>query len=211
MQLQHTINKNPRREMFFDLIELLTGLYLVLFLWTHMLFVSTIILGADVFNTLAHGLDEYYLAQIGIPITVMVFFLHFFVAGRRIPTRIQDQKIIWKHAKLTGHIDTWTWIFQAITGMAILVLGAIHMWVVIVQWPIDATVSAMRVQGEFLWFYIVLLLLGEYHASMGLYRQAVKWGWLRRRPVAVVLKFITIFIIGLGLVALWAFLQLGGI
>ncbi|MCL0080794.1 succinate dehydrogenase [Peptococcaceae bacterium] len=210
MQLQHTLTKSSKTEFYYELLELITGLFLVIFLKLHMLFVGTIILGADVFNALAQGMDAYYLGYIFKTLTILAFFTHFIVAGRRIPTRIKEQKIIWRHAKLLRHPNTWLWVFQVITGMAILVLGAIHMWVVLTNPPTEALSSAMRVQAGYLWFYIVLLLLGQYHAGVGLYRQFVKWGWLPRKPVGYIIIIINLIIIVIGSVALGAFMQLGG-
>ena len=210
MQLQSTFNKNPKIEFYYDLAELLSGLFLVLFLKLHMIFVGTIILGADAFNTLAQGMNIYYIGYGFKILIIFAFFTHFIVAGRRIPTRIQEQKIIWRHAKLLRHPNTWTWVFQVITGMAILVLGSIHMWVVLTNPPTEALSSAMRIQAGYLWFYIALLLLGEYHAGVGLYRQFVKWGWFPRKPVGYVIIIITLIAVITGSVALWAFMQLGG-
>ena len=211
MELQTIRVKSSKTGLYFDLIELFTGLFLVGFLWTHMLFVATVIIDPSLFNRLSLFLDKYYLSYIGIPVTILIFFIHFFVAGRRIPTRYQEQKIIWQHAKLIKHADTWTWVFQVITGMAVLILGSVHMWIIITGWPIEASASALRVKSGYFWFYIILLILGEYHAGFGLYRQFVKWGWLSRKPLGLAFKTITLFIVGLGLAALFAFMQLGGI
>lgn len=209
MLAQKILTKNPRAELYYDIAELFTGLILVGFLWTHMLFVSTILLGTDIYNVLAHGLDEYYLSYVGIPFIIIVALIHILVAGRRIPTRFQEQQIIWRHAKMLKGTDTWVWVFQVITGVSILILGAIHVFVVLAQWPIDATISTERMVS-FWWFYLALLLLGEYHAGFGIYRQFVKWGWFPRKSLGYVCKMITAIILGLGIAALWVFNKLGG-
>ncbi|HBV99495.1 MAG: succinate dehydrogenase [Peptococcaceae bacterium BICA1-7] len=209
MLVQKILTRNPKAELYYDLVELFTGITLVGFLWTHMLFVSTILLGSDLFNTLSKSLDDYYLSYVGIPFIVLVFIMHILSAGRRLPTRYQEQKIIWRHAKMLQGTDTWVWVFQAITGAAIFALASIHMFVVLTGWPITATTSAGRVEA-FWWFYLVLLLLGEYHAGFGIYRQFVKWGWFPRKPLGYVSKLITVIILTLGVAALWVFLQLGG-
>jgi len=209
MLVQKILTRNPKAELYYDLVELFTGITLVGFLWTHMLFVATILLGSDLFNTLSKSLDDYYLSYVGIPIIVLVFIMHILSAGRRLPTRYQEQKIIWRHAKMLKGNDTWIWVFQVITGAALFALASIHMFVVITGWPITATTSTGRVEA-FWWFYLVLLLLGEYHAGFGIYRQFVKWGWFPRKPLGYVTKVITVIILTLGLAALWVFLQLGG-
>lgn len=207
--LQRVLTKSNKTDLYLDLVELVSGLLLVGFLWTHMLFVATIIISQDLFNTLSEFLDTYYLSYIGIPFIVVVALMHFVIAGRRIPTRYREQRIVWRHAKMLRHFDTWTWVFQTITGMAILVLAAIHVWIVVTGWPIRAMSSAERMEA-FWWFYLVLLLFGEYHAGFGLYRQFVKWGWFPRKPIGYVTKLITAIIIILGLAAMVVFVRLGG-
>lgn len=209
MLVQKILTRNPKAELYYDLVELFTGITLVGFLWTHMLFVATILLGSDLFNTLSKSLDDYYLSYVGIPIIVLVFIMHILSAGRRLPTRYQEQKIIWRHAKMLKGTDTWIWVFQVITGAALFALASIHMFVVLTGWPITAATSTGRIEA-FWWFYLVLLLLGEYHAGFGIYRQFVKWGWFPRKPLGYVTKAITVIILTLGLAALWVFLQLGG-
>lgn len=209
MEAQKLLTKNPRAELYYDLIELFTGLSLVAFLWTHMIFVATILLGADIYNKLAAGLDKYYLSYVGIAIIIAIAILHVLSAGRRIPTRYQEQKIIWRHAKMIKGTDTWIWVFQVITGVSILVLAAIHIFIILSQWPIEANISTQRMK-EFLWFYLILLLLGEYHAGFGLYRQFVKWGWFPRKSLGYVTKCITVIILALGFAALWVFNTMGG-
>jgi len=210
LQVQRSMAKNQRMEMFVDVAELASGLILVGFLWTHMFFVSTILLNpsGSVFNALSRFLDTYYLSYIGVPFIIVVFFSHLVIAGRRIPNRFLEQKIMWRHAAMIGERDTWTWVFQAITGMAILVLASIHMFLVVTHWPMQAITSAARIQS-YLWLYAILLLLGEYHAGTGLYRQFVKWGWLRRHKLIHVIDAITVLIIVMGVGALWVFLHVG--
>lgn len=205
------IRGNPKTELYIDLAEAATGIILVGFLWVHMLFVATIILGQSTFDLLAAALDKYYLAHIGIPFIILVFLFHIFVAGRRAPWRLRDLQITWRHAGMIGHADTWIWVGQVITALAVCIAGATHMWVVTSQWPITAAKSIMRVNTEYLWFYVFLLLVGEYHAGFGLYRIFVKWGVLsNRRTAGYVLKAITVVVVVLGLSALYVFKKFGG-
>lgn len=209
MLLQKTLTKSNKTDLYLDLVELASGLLLVGFLWTHMLFVSTILISQDTFNMLSEFLDKYYLSYVGVPFIIVVALFHFVIAGRRIPTRMQEQRIVWQHAKMLRHTDTWTWVFQAITGMAILVLAGIHVWLVTTGWPIRAVSSVQRIEA-FWWFYLLLLILGEYHAGFGIYRQFVKWGWFPRKPVGYVSKAITAIILALGLAVIISITWLGG-
>ena len=77
--------------------------------------------------------------------------------------------------------------------------------------------SADRIWTGTMWpLYLLLLFAVKLHGSVGLYRLALKWGWLegrdpaasRRRLRAVKTAF-SVFFVGLGLVTLLAYVQLG--
>ena len=76
--LYDVIVKNKRIAAFLDVLESLTGFGLAIFLHMHMLFVSTIHFGRNVFDGLTEFLDGYYLAHIGIPPLILIFFIHLF-------------------------------------------------------------------------------------------------------------------------------------
>jgi len=200
--LQRLIGRDQRIDVYLDVAEFLSGLFLVGFLWTHMLFVATIIFGTKVFNKVPAILDATYISYVGIFMVIMVILLHMLVAGRKIPANFQDQLVVWRHAKRLNQKDTWTWVFQVVTGICILILASIHIWAILSGWPINAQISAGRVQEKFFWFYMLFLLICEYHAGIGIYRIAVKWGWIHRQKVGKVLTVITCSIIILGLAAL---------
>jgi fumarate reductase subunit C len=220
--LQKTLNKSyGKTDLYVDLAESITGIILVGFLWMHMLFVGTIYINNGVlFNTLSEGLDKYYLAQIGIPATVLVILLHIFMAGRRAPMRLRDLRIAWRLTKMINHYDTWVWVGQVITALLIGIFASMHLWTIMSTWPIEAVKSAHRVAdpGVAFWghfsiqyyliFYTIFLLVGEYHAGFGLYRILVKWGWFERHKMGWVLKGITVIIIVIGFGALYMFTQL---
>jgi fumarate reductase subunit C len=209
--LYQILSRSRRTAAILDVLEAVSGLALALFLWMHMVFVATIFLGAEAFDGIAHALDAYYLSFTGIPPLIVVFFLHFLLAARKIPFAYREQRVIWRHAGLLAHRDTWTWLFQAVSGMAILLLGSIHFWVVLSAWPIGASLSIHRVgQWPQFVFYIALLFLGEMHAGIGLYRLAVKWGWPPRRRAGIFFEIISLCVIGLGLTTLVIFRRLGG-
>jgi fumarate reductase subunit C len=87
--------------------------------------------------------------------------------------------------------------------VAIGILAAAHIWTVVSHWEINMEVSSGRVaQSPYFVFYLLLLLCGEYHAGIGLYRQAVKWGWMNRKKVSWVLDIVTLGIIIMGVAAL---------
>lgn len=210
MFLQDLLGRSPRAAAVLDLLEAGSGLALALFLWLHMALVTTILMGREAFDRIPRFLDGSRLSIVGIPLLLFVFFLHALLAGRKLPGGYREQRILWGHAARLRHRDTATWIVQALTGMAILVLAAIHFWVVLTAWPIAAAVSAGRIsRTSFLVFYVLLLLLGELHAGIGLYRLALKWGRPGRRQAAILVELIGLLLLVCGAGALFVFRRLG--
>ena len=54
-----------RRDAYLDWLQMLTGASLILFMWSHMILVSSVILGQGAMNTLAHFFEATYMAQVG--------------------------------------------------------------------------------------------------------------------------------------------------
>lgn len=197
---------------YLDLLQMLTGAVLILFMWSHMLLVSSVILGAGVMNTLAGFLEKTYMAQVGGVVIACIFLFHFILAARKIPFRIEEQVTIWKLSQQLRHTDTWLWLIQVLTAMIVLIMGTIHMWTVLTDLPITAAKSAARIQGGYwLVFYLILLPVVELHVGIGFYRIAVKWGFVRQKKRADCRGFekrLTAIFIFIGLVALVRFLTL---
>ncbi len=167
---------------YLDGLQMLTGVGLIMFMWTHMILVASVNLGADAMNTLAQFFEDTYMAQVGGPIIAFTFLLHFILAARKVPFRAEQQSTIWKHSRMLRHTDTWLWLVQASTAMLILIMGSIHIWTILSDLPISAAKSAARIQGGFwLVFYLILLPMVELHVGIGFYRIAVKWGFIKRK------------------------------
>ena len=201
-----------RTSAYLDGLQMLTGAALIIFMWSHMVLVASVNLGAEAMNTLARFFEETYMAQVGGPIIGCVFLLHFLLAARKIPFRMDQQTTIWKHSRLLRHTDTWLWVIQALTAMIILIMGSIHMWTVLTDLPITAAKSAGRIQGGFwLVFYLVLLPMVELHVGIGFYRIGVKWGFIRRNRRKGFKKFeniLTGIFVLIGLITIVRFLTL---
>jgi len=176
------VSAPSRTSAYLDWLQMLTGAGLILFMWSHMILVASVNLGAGAMDTLARFFEDTYMAQVGGPAIAACFLVHFVLAARKIPFRLEEQTTIWKHTRLLHHTDTWLWLVQAVTAMIILILGSIHMWTVLTDLPITAAKSAARIQGGFwLVFYLILLPMIELHVGIGFYRIAVKWGFVRRK------------------------------
>ncbi len=194
----------------YDVISTASGVFLALFMWGHMLFVSTIWAGERGFDWVADMMEYTWIAQITVVLVTVAFFVHFVVASRKIPAKLQDRKLIknlgdaisgseWRlpPAKQSGlekirpHNETSLWIWQVRSGMVILVLGAVHLFAVasdvvqrVLGGPgITSAESMSRVQGGMWVLYAVLLIAVEFHAGIGLYRVFVKWGLGKRIPI----------------------------
>lgn len=166
---------------YMDWAQMLTGAFLILFMWSHMILVSSVIIGPGAMNAIADFFERNGLAQVGGPVIGFLFLVHFFLAVRKVPFRLDQQKVFVKHSRMLHHGDTWLWIIQAVSAMIILIMGAAHMWVVLTDLPITAAKSAARIQHwPWLLFYLVLLPLVELHVSIGFYRIGVKWGFIKR-------------------------------
>jgi len=166
---------------YLDWVQMLTGAALILFMWCHLILVSSILIGPGAMNALAWFFETTYMAQVGGPLIFLAFLVHFVLAARKIPFKTAEQRVMWANAKRLRHTDTWLWIVQATTAMGILIMGGIHMWVVLTNLPITAAKSAARIQTGF-WFvfYLFLLPMVELHVGIGFYRILVKWGFLDR-------------------------------
>ena len=170
-----------RLSAYCDWVQMLTGAALVLFMWCHLILVSSVLIGPRTMNALAWFFEVTYMAQVGGPLIFLAFLVHFVLAARKIPFKTKEQRIMLANAQRMHHTDTWLWVVQAVTAMAILILGGIHMWVVLTNLPITAEKSAARIQTGF-WFvfYLFLLPMVELHVGIGFYRILVKWGFLDR-------------------------------
>ncbi len=171
------LTRPGRRDAFLDWIQMLSGATLILFMWSHMVLVSSVILSPKLMDAIAWFFEATFMAQIGGPVIFCIFLVHFVLAARKMPFTANDQKTIWSHAKMLKHRDTWLWLVQAGTAMIILIMGGIHMWVVLNNLPITAVKSAARVSSTgWTFFYLILLPMVELHVSIGFYRICVKWG-----------------------------------
>jgi len=195
-----------------DWLQMLSGAGLILFMWCHMILVSSVVISPGVMNAIAEFFENTGMAQVGGPLIFLVFLTHFVLAARKIPFRFDGQKTVWQHAKMLHHGDTWLWLVQVVSAMIILIMGSIHMWVVLTDLPITAAKSAARIQGGF-WavFYLFLLPLVELHVGIGFYRIAVKWGFVKDVDRAKFKRgenLLTMMFIAIGLITLLRFLFL---
>jgi len=208
-----------------DLLQSATGLALGLFMWVHMLFVASILLGKDAMWVVARFFEGYFFFGRGYPGIVaglvgavtLLFVAHAALALRKLPASAAQYRAFRQHAAAMRHADTRLWGWQATTGFALFFLASVHLYTLLASpEAIGPYASSDRVWSGRLWpLYLTLLFVVELHAGIGLYRVAVKWGWLgaatpaRRRRLRRLETGLMAFFLGLGLLALAAYMRIG--
>jgi fumarate reductase subunit C len=181
---------STRAQLIHELISGISGAVLAVFMWGHLLLVGSILLGTRGFDWMATQLEVLYIAQPTVLGIFVIFLVHAVFASRKIPAQLRERRQMIEISKdlqrsWTPHLDSILWIWQVRTGMVILVLGSCHILLLAMdvltplygqRAGIESATTLARVRGG-LWLpYAVLLLCVEFHASVGLYRLAIKWG-----------------------------------
>ena len=216
-------NRWPAR---LDFAQSASGLILGLFMWVHMVLVSSILLGEDAFWVVAKMLEGYFVFGKPYPILVTfavaaiftLFIVHAALALRKFPINYRQYRTYRDHMGMMRHEDTTLWFWQVVTGFAMFFLASVHLYQMMLHpGAIDPWLSADRVWSGRWWpLYLVLLFAVELHGGIGLYRLAVKWGWMEgknpaatRRKLKALKWVLSVFFIVLGLASLAAYIKIG--
>jgi fumarate reductase subunit C len=209
-----------------DLLQSVSGLFLALFLVAHMFFVSSILISKDAFHAVARffeaawlfGKPQPWVVSVVVGVVFTVFVLHAWLAMRKFPASFRQYRVFSEHKAQLRHSDTGLWWIQLWTGFALFFLGSVHLYGMLTQPElIGPYESADRIWTGTMWpLYLLLLFAVEIHGSLGLYRLALKWGAFEgrdpvhtRRRLRVAKTCFSVFFLGLGLVTLLAYVQLG--
>ncbi len=209
-----------------DVAQSASGLLLGLFMWGHMFFVASILLGKDAMWTVARFFEGYHLfgrtfpwlVSILVACVFFLFVLHAMLALRKFPSSYRQYRSWRDHMKGLHHEDTTLWYWQVVTGFALFFLASVHLYTMFTRPDqIGPYMSADRVWSDLMWpLYLVMLFAVELHGGIGLYRVALKWGWFEGANPAVtrqrlrVLKWtLTAFFLVLGLATLAAYMKIG--
>lgn len=209
-----------------DLIQGTSGLLLVLFMWVHMVMVSSILLGKDAMYFVARmfegqplfGRPYPGLVAAIVAIILLLFVIHALVAIRKIPHSYREYRQFQLHARGLRHPDTSLWMLQVVTGLLLMFFAGAHLYQMLLN-PADIGpyASADRVWSGRWWpFYLVMLFAVELHGGIGIYRLAIKWGWfadrqgrIQRQRLQRAKWALTGFFIALGLLTLAAYMKIG--
>jgi fumarate reductase subunit C len=192
-----------------DVATSVTGIGLAAFLFVHMGLLSSVLWGATSMDALGSFLERYYLLHSMAPLLILLILAHVVLVTRKAPTTFRQQWILVRQLRQMGHLDTWTWAFQVVSGAALMVFVSIHLWLSLTDLPIEAAKSGDRV-STYLWFDILFVLFVVGHACIGLYRIAVKWGLLSRRGAYGALAALTAVVLALEFAIISTFYSLGG-
>ncbi len=223
------VRRAPRKSRWparLDLTQSITGLVLALFMWLHMAFVSSILLGKDAMWWVARMFEGSFIFGHGLPwlvslVVAGIFALlvvHAMLALRKFPSDFGQARTMREHVGHMKHGDTTLWWWQAITGFSLFFLAPPHLYVMLSNPDrIGPFESADRVWSDHFWpLYLALLFVVELHAGIGLYRLAVKWGWFAgpdpnatRRKLKTLKWALTVFLLVLGLATLAAYMRIG--
>ena len=209
-----------------DLAQSASGLVLAVFMWSHMLFVSSILAGKDAMWTVTKFFEGYYFTGRSHPWVVSIavagiaalLALHAALALRKFPASYRQYATFRGHMRGMRHADTTLWWWQVVTGFALFFLASVHLFAMLTRPDlIGPYESSDRVVTQHYWLlYVVLLFAVEIHGGIGLYRLAVKWGWFAgddpnatRKRLQRVKWSITAFFLVLGVATLAAYVKIG--
>jgi len=218
--------KKSRMPAKLDYIQSATGLFLGLFMWGHMFFVSSILISKDFMYTITKMFEgsmffaepKPILVSVVVLIVFVIFISHALLGMRKLPMSFRQLQAYKTHVDMMKHDDTSMWFIQAITGFAMFFLGSAHLFMMMTKaHEIGPYGSADRMYSDFMWpFYLILLFAVEFHGSIGLYRLCVKWGWFEgvdakatRKKLKQVKWAVTVFFMALGLLTLAAYVKIG--
>lgn len=171
----------------FDVVQMLSGAFLALFVCMHMVFLSSVLFGASAMNGLSALFEAVHAESVGGAFVVLAFVAHIVAVGRKIPFRASQALVMYRHARLLRHGDTWRWVVQVVTALVLLLMVTVHIWEGFMVMPVAAGTSAVRVQmGPWGVFYLMLLPVLALHLVIGVWRLGIKWGVLLSagRPLA---------------------------
>lgn len=209
-----------------DFAQSATGLILALFMWGHMFFVSTILLGNDAMWRITKFFEGYFffgqsypwLVSCVVAVVIALFVTHAFLALRKFPINYRQFRTYRAHMRGMHHEDTTLWFWQVATGFALFFLASVHLYIMLTQPErIGPYGSGDRMWTDIMWpLYLVLLFAVEIHGGIGLYRLCIKWGWFlgatpdaTRRRLKVLKWALTAFFLALGLATLAAYVKIG--
>jgi len=193
---QMIINTSKKVNAVIEILQSLTGLFLIIFTAIHLLLDSTILISPAVYNSIPLIMEKFYFGAISVTTLVITLILHFIFVWRKIPSKTYEFMSLFKTAFSIKHRDTFLWIVQIFTGMCIIILVTIHVWEIITAniLKIHSVSSSARVSiFYYRVFYHLLMSLVLVHMFIGAYKLFVKWSSVSRKSVMAILVVMFMF------------------
>ena len=217
------IDKTPAR---LDFIQSATGLILAIFIMGHLLFEASILISNEAMYKMTIFFEGYYFFGETYPgiITFLaaaisvIFVVHILTAMRKFPASYKKYKIMKNHMSTMKHEDTSLWMVQVITGFMMFFTASVHLYIMMSQPSnIGPYASSARIVDEFMGpLYLVLLISVVFHAFVGLYRLAIKWGFMEgknsqvsRKRFKITMYVLIAFYLVIGLASLAKYTYIG--
>ena len=217
------IDKTPAR---LDFIQSTTGLILGLFIMGHILFESSILISNEMMYRVTIMFEGYYFFGETYPGIIsflagaisLIFILHAGIALKKFPNNYKQHKTMRNHVLGMKHEDTSLWVVQIMTGFIMLFIGSVHLYTMMAEPSnIGPYASSHRVVHEHMWpLYFLLLLSVVSHAFIGLYRLAMKWGFMEgkntkksRKRFKLLMKSMIVIYIIVGSLSLIKYIYIG--
>lgn len=208
------------------MLQGLSGLSLGLFMWGHMVFVSSVLVSKDLMWSVTRFFEGYFLfgteypaiVSVIVAIVILLFVLHAILALRKFPSSYEQYQVLHTHRLQLRHTDTTLWWVQVLTGFGLFFLASPHLYQMLMHpAAIGPYGSADRVWSGGWWpLYLALLFCVELHGGIGLYRLALKWGWFEtgdphrtRNRLSKAKWALTAFFLLLGVLTLAAYMKIG--
>ena len=209
-----------------DWAQSASGLFLGLFMWGHMAFVSTILISNDAMWWVTKMFEGQFLfgrsyprpgcgrRRVGHDDVRASWLARDAQVSRQLP-RVPRIPRPPKNAAPRGHNSV---VGSGGDRLRAVFSRSVHLYQMLAHpGDIGPYESADRVWSGNWWpLYLVLLFAVELHGGVGLYRLAVKWGWFegedpnRTRTLLKRFKWgITVFFLALGLTTLAAYMKIG--
>jgi len=220
---KNSIDKIPAR---LDLTQSVTGLILAIFIMGHILFEASILISNEMMYKVTLMFEGYYFFGERYPGIIsflagaifIIFIVHAATAMRKFPSDYKKYKIMKNHMISMKHEDTSLWMLQVITGFIMFFIGSVHLYIMMSQPAnIGPYASSSRIVDEFMGpLYLLLLISVISHAFVGLYRLALKWGFMEgkhtkvsRKRFKLIMKFMIVSYMIIGLFSLAKYTYIG--
>lgn len=223
---KRTDGKKSRIPARLDFFQSLTGLILAIFIKFHLIFVSSILISKDFMHSVDKFLAGGMIVDGGHPIFVVgaavvlfiIMGLHAVLAARKFPNSYRQYRNFTTHTDMFPHNDSKLWSVQVVTGFLLFFFASMHLYQMMAEPSnIGPYLSSDRIWSDNAWgMYLILLTAVELHATIGLYRLSVKWGWFEgkdykqtRARLQKVRNAVIVIYLTIGLLSLATYMKIG--